>query len=202
MPLELCLAYRSSKIQFVQLTWFRVGKKNVFRPENHVIDSLDLFQESGLASCGSKMESQMFPLIFTLGIQKKKKQQKTMSDCWCTQLQEKKKCIFVNLHSSAQTLAFCNLGRGCHSCRLRACISFSRTWFLQRCFWSCPPAPRDEHLDEDLSTEAFPTCFQEDHYLDFLSFFFFLCLLSKLSENGNLSLLGPQRFGLSWWLRW
>ena len=58
-------------MQFVQFTWFRVEKKNVCRPENHVIDSLDLFQESGLASCGSKMESQMFPLIFTLGIEEK-----------------------------------------------------------------------------------------------------------------------------------
>lgn len=45
-------------------------------------------------------------------------------------------------------------------------------------------------------TKTFPRgvsnlSFQEDNYLDFLSFFFFLCLLTKLSENGNLSLPGP-----------
>lgn len=39
-------------------------KKKIFFfcAESHVVDSVDLFQEFGLASYGSEMESQMFPL--------------------------------------------------------------------------------------------------------------------------------------------
>lgn len=46
--------------------------------------SLDLFQEFVLASCGSEMESQIFPLIFTLGLQGGKK----------------KFCLFISTPSS------------------------------------------------------------------------------------------------------
>ena len=109
-------------------------------------------------------------------------------------------CIFVYLHSSVRTLAYCNLGRGCHPSRLRACLSLSRTWVLQRCAWPSPPSFRDACLVGDLFTEAFSTSPSKRattltlyHVWLFDFFFFFLCLLTKLSENGHTAMsLAPR----------
>lgn len=51
---------QSSLFSFAWITCF-------YAPKSHVIDSPDLFQEFGLASYGSKIGNQMFPLVFILG---------------------------------------------------------------------------------------------------------------------------------------
>lgn len=117
-PLGLpVLLWRPSKMHFVQLTWFWVGKKYIFMLWKPHDDSLDLFQEFVLAPYGSKMESHVFPLICTLGWWGKKV-------CLLVYLApEKKACVYLQIIALGGILTYCNLVRDCRSSSLGTCLS-------------------------------------------------------------------------------